>query len=258
MAVNVNALTESFPGFKVNWGIDEYLFSAQGNDLNHGRKADTIDGSGFGTLVKNNLPGMQEGNLKIKGLASMAKGRLNYVLNQRFGRTTPVLAWYALQGLTALSPVTMQPSSITDSSVMAKLKDAVEFDLELNARGDYNDGFILVSPKALLTITGMGPEDNNTGFGGATLFGGTAQMHVWAVDGGTTPSMTMKIQHSPDGTTWTDLVTFAAVTAPGAQRVVLPSTTTVNARVRASYTITGTPTGIQALVGFARGVDLDS
>lgn len=258
MAVDLNATTSAIPGWKTQWGIDEFVFSAQGNDLDHGRKADKVEGSGFGTRVKNNLPGMQEGNLKIKGLYQGGKGTLNSIISARFGRTSPVNAWYAVGGLSVGAPVMMQPSSITDFSISAKLKDSVEFDLELDARGAYDDGFILVSPKTLLTATGQGSVDDNTTFGGATSVGGVAQMHVLAVDGGTAPTLAMKIQHSTDGTTWTDLVTFTSVTAKGSQRVVLPSTTTVNAQVRANWTITGTPTGIQVLVGFARGVDLDA
>lgn len=258
MAIDLLAPTFAAPGWKAHWGFDENVFSAQGNDLDHGRKADKIEGSGFGTRVKNNPPGMQEGNLKIKGLYQGGKGKLDSIVNQRFGRTSPVLAWYAVQSLNVGSPLMMQPSSITDYSVTAKLKDSVEFDMELDARGASDSGFILVSPKTLLTATGTGPVDDNTLYGGATAAGGAAHLHVFAVDGGTTPSMTMKIQHSTDGTTWTDLVTFAAATAAGAQRIQLPSTTTVNAQLQTTWTITGTPTGIQCLVGFARGVDLDS
>lgn len=258
MPIDIAATTSASPGWKTHWGIDEHLFTAQGHDLDHGRKADKIDGSGFGTRVKNNLPGMQEGNLKVKGLYAGGKGKLNSIISARFGRTSPVNAWYALQGLNPLSPIVMQPSSINDYSISAKLKDSVEFDLELDARGAYDDGTILVSPKTLLTTTGTGSDDDNTLYGGASSVGGAAQLHVWAVEGGTTPSITMKIQHSVDGTTWTDLLTFAAATAPGSQRVVLPSTTTVNAHVKASYTVSGTPTAIQVLLGFARGVDLDA
>jgi len=71
------------------------------------------------------------------------------------------------------------------------------------------------------------------------------------------------VQHSPDGTTFTDLGTFTTVTATNAtgtwvQRIDLPSTTTINSQVKASWVTTGTPTEVQALVAIARGVDLDA
>jgi hypothetical protein len=259
MAIDLEALSVAFPGYKTQWGIDEFLFSAQGNDLEHSRKAAKIKASGFGTRVQNNLPGMQEGALKIKGLATMGKGQLNYILNQRFGRTSPVDAWYALQGLDPLAPITMQPSSIIDSSISAKLEDPVDFDLELDARGDYNDGFILLSPMDLLTIpSGVGPVDDNTLFGGATAAGGAAQLHVWAFDGGSAPTVTVTIEHSADnGVTWLPLISFPTLSALGARRVKLPSTTVVNSQVQATFTVTGAPTDVQVLCGFARGVNLD-
>lgn len=256
--IDTGQVTVAYPGYQAQWGINEFLFGAQGNDINHSRKADKVEGSGFGTRVKNDLPGMQEGSLKIKGLAAMERGQLGYYLNQWFGRRSPVLAWYALEGLEVLQPLTMQPSSVIDSSISAKLKDAVDFDLELSARGAYNDGIILLSPQTLLSgASGTGSLDDNTGYGGATTTGGAAQLHVWAIDGGTTPSVAIKIQHSVDGTTWVDLATFTTRTAVGSQRITLPSTTTVNAKVQAVWTNTGSPTAVQVLLGFARGVSLN-
>lgn len=247
-----------YPGYQTQWGLEQFLFSAQGNDLEHSRKADKIAGDGFGARVRNSLPGMMDGSLKIKGLATMDKGTLNWQLNQWMGRKSPVNAWFALEGLTALSPITMQPSSIIDNSVTAKLKDAVDFSLELDARGAFDDGVILLSPQTLLTgASGTGSTDLNANFGGATTTGGVGQLHIWAFDGGTSPGVTIKIQHSPDGTTWTDLIVFAAATAVGSQRIKLPSTTTINPYVQATWAITGTPTDVQVLLGFARGINLN-
>jgi hypothetical protein len=247
-----------YPGYQTQWGLEQYLFSAQGNDLEHGRKADKIAGDGFGARVRNSLPGMMDGSLKIKGLATMDKGTLNWQLNQWMGRRSPVNAWFALEGLTALSPITMQPSSIIDNSVTAKLKDAVDFSLELDARGAFDDGIILLSPQDLLVgASGTGSTDLNANFGGATTTGCVGQLHVWALDGGTTPAVTVKIQHSPDGTTWTDLVTFPAMSAAGSKRIKLSSTTTVNSYIQAVWTATGTPTDVQVLLGFARGINLN-
>jgi hypothetical protein len=258
MAIDLNQVTVAYPGYQAQWGLEQYLFGAQGNDISHSRKADKVDGSGFGTRVRNSLPGMQEGSLKIKGLAAMEKGALGWQLNQWFGRRSPVNAWYALEGLEMLSPITMQPSSIIDSSISAKLKDAVDFDLELDARGAYNDGVILLSPAHPLTgASGTGSLDDNTGYGGATQTGGAAQLHVWALDGGTAPTVSVTIQHSPDGTTWTTLTTFTTTGTVGSQRITLPSTTTINTKVQAIWTLTGAPTGVQVLLGFARGVNLN-
>jgi hypothetical protein len=201
---------------------------------------------------------MQDGSLKIKGLATMDKGTLNWQLNQWFGRKSPVNAWYALEGLSALSPITMQPSSIIDASISSKLKDAVDFDLELDARGAFDDGVILLSPEDLLTgSSGTGLLDDNTLYGGATSTGAAAQLHVWALDGGTNPTVTVTIQHSVDGTSWTNLISFPAMSAVGSKRIDLPYPSLVNKKVQAIWTTSGTPTDVQVLLGFARGIDLE-
>ena len=54
---------------------------------------------------------------------------------------------------------------------------------------------------------------------------------------GATPSLTVTVQHSPDGTTWTTHSSFTARTAPGTERRVLPG---VDNYVRATWAITGT------------------
>lgn len=258
MAIDLAQQSIFYPGYKAQWGVEQFVWSARANDIEHSLKADKVDGSTFGTRVRNSLPGLQDGSLKVKGVAVLDKGEMLYWINQWFGRRSPVNAWYALEGLEALQPITMQPSSIIDASRSAKLKDANDFSLELDARGAYNDGTILLSPTALLSgASGVGSVDDNTNYGGATTTGGAAQLHVLALDGGTTPSLTVKIQHSSDGSVWTDLLTFDAATKPGAQRITLPSTTQVNAQVKASWTLGGSPTDVQVLLGFARGVDLD-
>jgi hypothetical protein len=265
MAVNLTARSESYAGYKIKWGIQEYVFSAQGTDLDHNLKADDVNGSGFGTQFENNLPGMINGTLKISGLAAMKRNKVSWLLNNWFGRTSPVNMWYATEGLDALSPVAFQPSSVMENSVKGKLKDSVTFDVSLSARGASNPvGVILVSPKSAtqLVTTGAGLVDDN-GTGNSTSAGGALVMHVMAVTAGTTPTVVMKVQHSPDGTTFTDLGTFTTVTATNAtgtwvQRIELPSTTTINSQVKASWVTTGTPTEVQALVAIARGVDLDA
>ena len=266
MAGNLQTASESYAGYKINWGIEQYVFTAQGTDLDHNLKAEEVEGSGFGTRFKNNLPGMIDGTAKISGLAAMKRNKISWLLNSWFGRTTPVNFWYATEGLNALSPISFQPSSVMENSIKGKLKDSVTFDVSMSARGTSNPvGVIMVSPKSATQVvtTGSGSVDDNTLSGGLTSAGGAAILHVLAVTAGTTPTVVMKIQQSPDGTTWTDLVMFTTVTATNAtgtwvQRVELPSSTTINAQLKASWVTTGTPTEVQCLVAIARGVDLDS
>lgn len=261
MAIDVNQVTIAYPGYNTQWGIEQYLFGCQGNDLQHSRKADKIDVSGFGTRKRNSIPGMQDGSLKIKGLATMDRGTMNWQLAQWFGRKSPVNAWFALEGLDLGLPLTMQPSSIIDHSISAKLKDAVDFDLELDSRGAFDDGTILLSPTTLLVgSSGTGILRDDTNYGGATTSGAAAQLHVWAFDGGTTPSVTVTLQHSPDGTTWTSFpaaYNFTVANTLSSQRIQIPAGITINQKIQAIWTTTGSPTDVQVLCGFARTPNLN-
>lgn len=75
-----------------------------------------------------------------------------------------------------------------------------------------------------------------------TVRGGAFAMHVTAYTGFT--SVAVKVQHSADSSTWTDLATFTNVTGAGGanarQRVLVANGTQVNRYLRASVDVTGT------------------
>ena len=68
-----------------------------------------------------------------------------------------------------------------------------------------------------------------------------AILEVVAVSG-TTPNLAMKLQSSPDSTTWADIAggAFTAVTAAGRQVLGVPTGAATTQYIRGSYTITGT------------------
>jgi len=39
MAIDLGQVTIAYPGYKAQWGLEQYLFGAQGNDIEHSRKA---------------------------------------------------------------------------------------------------------------------------------------------------------------------------------------------------------------------------
>jgi hypothetical protein len=78
--------------------------------------------------------------------------------------------------------------------------------------------------------------------------GVAAKVDVTAVSG-TTPSLTVTVQDSPDGTTWTTRDTFGAKTAVSNETRTLPSGLDVFQRV--AWTITGTTPSFTFSVQFA-------
>jgi hypothetical protein len=79
-----------------------------------------------------------------------------------------------------------------------------------------------------------------------TAFGAQAYLQATALTGSTA---TVTVQHSPDNSTWSTLLAFAAVTsAPQAQRTTVSNTTTVNRYLRAITTGTFTSFAFQAAI----------
>lgn len=78
-----------------------------------------------------------------------------------------------------------------------------------------------------------------------------AHLHVTAYAGWT--NATVKIQDSADNSTFADIgMAFTAVTAPGKQRITLPSGTTIRRYVRAVVTFVGASGSMTFQVSFAR------
>lgn len=83
-----------------------------------------------------------------------------------------------------------------------------------------------------------------TASGSAAPLEGMAQLQTLRVQldvtaaAGTTPSLTVLVEDSIDGTNWNTLASFAAKTGPG--REVVNITTPFGPQVRASWTVTGT------------------
>lgn len=266
--VDFSTDTIAYAGFKSHWGLEGNVFTRQTEDLDMSSESDELDGSTWGARFENMLTGQQKAEQKISGVHTGVKGNIGDIMNTLRGRSTPVRGWAALESLNALSPIAFYPCRVKKYGVTSKRKEVVKFDAEINAAGDYNNGFILVSPKGTtqLATTGTGSDDDNSlngPNGGVTTFGGVAQMHLYHIGGGTTPGVTVLVEHSPDGTTWATLATFVVATeltkdTTYVQRVRVASSLTVNNHVRAKWTTTGTPTAIQGLVMFSRGVDFDA
>ena len=234
--------------------VDGYDITGNGNEIKLKRDAAKIDATVFGDHFSYELAGIQKASLEFKGFYNPGYNNLDQIVNQRFGQTNDVITLTAPGGYAALQPAILMPSVITKYDIDAKLKGAVDIDSEYDARGALDQGFILVSPIIPITASGVSAVLDNTLTGGATTGGCAAQLHVWGVSG-TTPSLTMILQGSPDGVTWTTLGAFNAVTTNNsAQRLVLPNGTTIPQQTRVSWTVTGTTPTFNTLFGFSRSV----
>ena len=98
-------------------------------------------------------------------------------------------------------------------------------------------GEVLPGEPVVLVPTGARTA-NGTGPTVPTLNGGTLRLDL-TIDAiaGTTPTITVAVEHSPNGTQWSPLGAFAAATAVGTQRLVRSG---LDRYVRATWTVGGT------------------
>lgn len=117
-------------------------------------------------------------------------------------------------------------------------------------KGYAEDAVIL---QALATVTSAGnTESASINNGGATTTGGCGYLQVPALTLGGYTNLTIKVRHSADNITFTDLCTFTAVTAVGAEAKEVAGT--VNQYLATSRAWTGSGSGQSStfMVAFAR------
>jgi hypothetical protein len=123
-------------------------------------------------------------------------------------------------------------------------------------RGHAVPGQQVVVPSAARTATGNG--DTLTGWhAGAVAYAGAAapqsRLSITAASG-TTPSLTVIVEDSPDGATWTTRDTYPAQTTTATVTRALPTTLAAFQRVR--WTISGTTPSFTFSVQFAANTGL--
>lgn len=202
------------------------------------------------TLADSSLsyqPGLRQFQFALQGLFDSATGAGSLLadITSYFGSATPTAATIAPSGFAAGNPAWLLPAQTIDYQVSSTVADLVPFTLTLGAGNQPGLGICLTA-LAALSSTGNGTSQDNSA---STANGGVAHLHVTAVSGAGA-SMTAKIQHSTNNSTWTDLATFSAATAVGSQTVQI--TGTVNRYVRAAYTISGSTPSFTTLVAVSR------
>lgn len=237
MAVPARDVAVLFDEFDMTRYFSEFEFEREGED---------IDVSTFGSRIRNYLSGPQETTVTFNGYYDPIIDR---VFHARFGADGDRHVTLCPNTYLFGRDCYLIPTTQITYNLSAEVEDAVEMEGEFRANGAVDLGQILVPPGMVTaTADGTGLEAE-----AATTKGLTAHLHVMAVSG-TTPSCTVEIEHSTDGTTWASLLTFDAVTAIGSQRKLTIPTATVNKHLRASWTVSGTTPGFTFAVAAARGI----
>lgn len=129
------------------------------------------------------------------------------------------------------------------------VSDLVKTSIQLTNRDGALEPGVSLHELTAETGTTNGTSVDN---GAASSNGGVAHLHVTAIVGAA-PSVTFKIQHSSNGSTWADLGSvFTVVTAATRERLTIAAGTTVNRFLRYVVTFGGTTSSVTFNISFAR------
>lgn len=238
--------------FQHGTNADFYLngFDATGflNKVGLDASTDTAEVTTLGKVAKNYIPGLEDATVSFSGFFDGAVGAdttsFSYKVNSLRRVITEATYIPQLDVLGGLCYFTQ--GELTKHKVETSTDDAGTAELEFQSNTGYERAVTLHILSAE-TATGNGTSVDNTA---GTTNGGSAALHVTTVSGTSSPTITVKVQHSTDNSVWTDLITFSPFTAAGSARAEV--TGTVNRYVRAQYTITGTTPSFTFHLAFSR------
>lgn len=210
-----------------------------------------LETTAFGNTAKQYTPGLAEGALKAAGFFAGSATDVNTVLRAELGSSAGEALTYfpALDTLGAAAY--LATGRTTNLSTKSAVGGMVQTDAEWVAHGGWAYGVSLAA-QAAITTTGNGTGVDG---GAATSTGWRATLHVFAVSGTATPTITAKLQDSADNVTFADVTGggFTAVTAVGGQVLASAATTTTLRRyVRLAYTVAGTTPSFTLAAAVAR------
>jgi len=199
--------------------------------------AGTIDMLETTTMVNSSrtrIPGHSDGKVSVAGYLdtdtdATAQHRQMFDM---LGVATADVFSYAPTGFARGNPVILGTPREESYPIDADVGGVVGWTLDLQA-----DDVLDLTGVSLADLAAITTDTNGTGVdnAGSSARGGAGALHVTAYSGLT--SVAFKVQHSTDNSSWSDLVSFASVTAVGSERKT--ATGTVNRYLRAFADVTG-------------------
>jgi hypothetical protein len=217
--------------------LSSYLSSADPS-----RTVDVGETTTFGSSNKTYVAGEKDATVSFSGFFDATAD----AIIQGLVGTNDKVALIGLDGVDATDDCMFGKGVTTNYGISSPVGDVVAVTFDLQASGFFSGS---VLENATVTATGNGTARDNAS---STANGGGAFIIATSVSGTSTPTLTAKITHSADNSTYADLVTFTALTSAGAEVKEVASGTTVNRYLKVVYTVSGTNPSFNVIVGFGR------
>lgn len=213
--------------------LNSFDLSAYLNSADQTISVETAETTTFGSSSKSYVAGLRDGTVSLSGFFDGAANAVDSVISTALGSATSSVLSVADEGLTIGNRALIVQAIDTSYQITGAVGDVVSISAEFQADGTGTGGsgqYRGVVLSTLATQTGTGPTgltavDNTSG----TANGLVANLHVTS----NAASLTVKIQHSTDNVTFTDLVTFTTLAGTGTEHKI--TTGTVNRYLRVQW-----------------------
>ena len=234
-------------GKSVKVYVDEFDFSSYFNDVSAATTVETAETSTFGSSAKEYIPGLMDGTVSLSGLfeGTADTGTDDYFATI-LGSATKQKVIVAEEGHALGYRAVMLESDTTSYEVSGAIADVVQASAEFQSTEGVEHGVILSSGSAV-SATGNGTGVDNSA---SSANGGVGYVSVPANT--RNGNVTIKIQHSADNSTFTDLITFTVVSSATKTSERVEVTGTVARYLRVSYTVAGSTGSATPIVAFSR------
>lgn len=227
--------------------LDEKDVSAYLNKLDLSVDVEGADATTFKKNWHVFWPGLADGKFEAAGFYDPLFEDVRQTL-----QTSPdsIVSWAPGGALALGDPVRIMAAVSSTYKESAPVGGMVAFNWGVEGSDTLGIGRSM-HPLAAETVTGFSTYLDG---GAATTLGAVAHLHVTALAGTVTPTITVKFRDATSGAGagLADITAgaFAAATAIGAQRLVIPGT--IRRYVRVDWTISGTNPSFTFAVAFAR------
>lgn len=216
------------------------------NEATQTQEIETAETTAFSDNDKTYITGLGDGTISTSGMFDSTAGASDAVLSGLIGQEDNTFTVMP-EGSTAGSRSIIANGQLTSYEVSSPVGDVVAISAEVQADGGLFSGVALNGVEVVSASAGVTASVDN---GAATSNGALANLHVTANtrDG----AGTFKVQHSSDGLSWADLVTFTSVSASTTGGESITSTGTVNRYLRGSYSLAGSSGSVTYHISAAR------
>lgn len=231
--------------------LNEYELTSFLNEMAPSGGVDMHDLTTFGNSDKVMGPGLGTGMIDLMGFFSTTLSPAVYA-DQVFAAleasaVVPILS-AAPQGFAIGNRVYMLQAHEVKHELGIKVDQYTINKANFQGNDGFDFGVSLHNITPAETVSANGSSVDNLA---ATANGGVGFFHCIAASG-SSPSITVKVQHSTDGSSWVDLVTFTSAVAITKERIVVVAGTQIRRFLRSTSTITGTTPSFNYNVSFGR------